>query len=52
MPVFGEFSDEQIEDLRAYLRSQAAAFRQSQGLKGTAESSTKMTRKATEGVMQ
>jgi quinohemoprotein ethanol dehydrogenase len=52
MPVFGEFSDEQIEDLRAYLRSQAAAFRQSQGLKGTGESSTKMTRKATEGVMQ
>jgi quinohemoprotein ethanol dehydrogenase len=37
MPVFGEFSDEQLEDLRAYLRSQAAAFRQSQGPQGTAE---------------
>jgi quinohemoprotein ethanol dehydrogenase len=53
MPVFGELTDEQIEDLRAYVRSRAAAFRQSQGLKGsTASSTATTTSKVTEKVKQ
>jgi quinohemoprotein ethanol dehydrogenase len=41
MPMFGELSDEQVRDLRAYLRSQAAEFRQSHGKPGDAVRQTK-----------
>jgi len=41
MPMFGELSDEQVRDLRAYLRSQAAEFRQSHGKPSDAVRQTK-----------